>query len=146
MERKREQVTKSKSALRRVAIEAVVEVRDARNTKRGLEEAISDHQAEAVDALEGLGIESIAFDDPSADNVKIGASVVRQSTLQFDETKLRKKLGVKLWNRISTRHLDRSKLEQAVADGIIDAKVVAACSEEKAKKPFIRITEKVERR
>lgn len=136
---------KSKSAMRRVAIEAIVEVRDQRQIKREAEEAISDHQAEAIEALTALEMGTLSFDDPDVESVKIAATVIRPSELKFDEAKLRKRIGAQKFNRITTRTLDKSKLEEAVKNGSIDPKIVASCSEEKPKKPYIRITEKVER-
>lgn len=132
-----------RSAVRRRAIANVLEVRDYRADKRQLEAQIADAQQSSIHAMEELGIKSLAFDDPENERIKVGATIVESSTLEFDEDGLRKKVGAKVWNSITDRKINRTKLEEAVQAGQIDPKIVATYATEKPRKPFIRISEKV---
>lgn len=60
----------------------------------------------------------------------------RTSTTLNDQ-KLRTRLGAVLWNKVTSRALDKGKLDSAIASGVVDAVVVAACIEETKGKPYI---------
>jgi len=128
-----------RSTIRRKTQDALVELRDLRSEKRNLEDSISVVQDAALDGLSELGIKSITID---LDTITVLGTRVDGTTLHIDEGKLRKRLGARLWQRVSTRTLDRNKLEALVAAGDIDPRIVAECSEENPKKPYIRITER----
>lgn len=68
--------------------------------------------------------------------------VVSPSSMILDEQMLRKKIGVKAWNRITNRVIDSALLKEAMESGLVDALDVAACTNEKNSNPYVKITEK----
>jgi regulator of replication initiation timing len=115
----------------------IVDLKDMRDEVKGLEIQIKEKQADVLIVMDKQGLKS--------HKVKIGKKVltaVRQQnhTLVYDEDKLRKRLGASLWNKITTRVLDKKKLEAFVASGEISTTVLAACSEEKPSNPFVKVT------
>lgn len=73
---------------------------------------------------------------------KITVTKVEGTRIVIDEPKLKKSLGAAVWNRITKAVLDKEKLENEVAVGHIDPNVVAAASEEKPVKPYLKPTVK----
>lgn len=69
------------------------------------------------------------------------ATLVEAERLKIDETKLRTTLDPVTWRSVSTRKLDKERLEQAVAEEAWLAETVASCSELVTNKPYVRITE-----
>ena len=53
---------------------------------------------------------------------------------------LKTKLGAQMWNKVTTRSLDRGKLDAFIASGEVDAMTVAAASSELPNRPFLKIT------
>jgi hypothetical protein len=70
---------------------------------------------------------------------------VQSHTVTIDEPRLKKALGAPVFNKLTTAHLDRKKLENAVDLGDVDPVVVAQCSAEKTSNPYLRFTEGVAR-
>lgn len=132
-----------RSDTRRKAINRIFTLRDLRTEKRALEERIGVTQSELIALLDTLSIKSLSVIDPKEESIKITATKVTGSTLEFDQAKLRKKLGTATWNKVTTRTLDRAKLESLIASGAIDPLTIAECATEKEKKPYVRITEKL---
>lgn len=73
---------------------------------------------------------------------RITATIVRGSRLVLDEPALKKRLGADMWNKVTTRVLDRKKLDAFVASGEIDANEIAAASEEVDNAEYVKITVK----
>lgn len=126
--------------LRGSLIEGIKELRRLRDEKDRLEKDIDGVQGESISLLDRLGFKSIAFDTDSGS--KITGTKVEPTALEFDEVKLKKKIGIANWNRVTTKVLDRKKLEAAVAEGHISPATVASCASEIPRKPYIRVTEK----
>ena len=136
-------MTTRRSDVRRRAIKHLMTLREQRAIKREIEDHITQAQEAALDGIDTLGLKSLSFDHDIGDSeIRITGTRVEGTTLIFDEARLRKALGQRGWNAVSTRTLDRSKLEAAVADGRVDPRTVAECSEERPKKAYIRLTEK----
>ena len=76
---------------------------------------------------------------------KFTVTFVQSHTVTFDEAKLKKALGAPAYNKLTTAHLDRKKLEGAVDLGQVDPVVVAQCSTEKTSTPYLRFTEGIAR-
>lgn len=68
--------------------------------------------------------------------------VLRQQTetLVIDQTKLAKRLGAKLWAKVSTRSMDKAKLDAYVKSGEVKPADIAACSSWKQSSAFVKIT------
>lgn len=125
--------------VRKLAESQVSRLRDLRADKRELEDSISEIQAAGIKSLKTLGQKSIGFD---YDDSKVTGTLVQPTSLIIDETKLKKRVGAKVWRKITKPILDREKLETAIAEGLVTPQTVAACSSEEPKSPYIRITEK----
>lgn len=67
------------------------------------------------------------------------ATLSAKRTTEYNEPSLQKRLGASLWNKITTRVLDKKKLLAYIASGEVDGAVVAACSSETTGKPYVTI-------
>lgn len=130
---------KNRTPIRNKAQARITDLKLLRAEKKELEAEIDEVQQEGIALLDKLDQKSITFE---LEGRTITGTKVEGSTLEFDVAKLKKRLGTSLWNRVSTRTLDKAKLESLLAAGDIDPKIVAACSDEKPKKPYIRVNEK----
>lgn len=70
----------------------------------------------------------------------ITATVVRGERVIISEESLKKKIGATLWGKVTKQVLDKEKLEAHVATGAISATDVAACSETKENKPYVKVS------
>ena len=68
---------------------------------------------------------------------------VQNTTTVVNEDGLKKEIGARAFNKLTTAKLDRKKLETALTDGTIDPFTVGKHTEEKPSKAFIRYTEGV---
>ncbi len=67
---------------------------------------------------------------------------VQNTTYEIDQKGLRRALTAKVFDRYTTKTLDRKALERAMSDGEVDPMVVARFVTEKPGKPYLRYTEK----
>lgn len=70
------------------------------------------------------------------------ATRVQQVREAIDPVVLKKKVGAKMWDRITTKVLDKKKLEAFIASGEIDALAIADAVKENVANPFLRLTRK----
>lgn len=115
----------------------IADLHDLRAEAKALGIQIGEKQADVLVQMDKQGIKS--------HKVKVGKTILtatkqQNHTLVYDEDKLRKRLGSALWNKITTRVLDKKKLEAFVASGEIPVTTLAACSEEKPSSPFVKVT------
>lgn len=68
------------------------------------------------------------------------ATIVRSTTLKFDEHGLASELSPHMWREVTRRVLDTKALEDKVARGAIDVEVVAKYSDEVPRKPYVRLS------
>ena len=80
------------------------------------------------------------FGSKTRKTVAYRATLVTSTYTKYNETGLKKALGAPLWNKVTVSKLDTKKLDEAVADGLVDIMVVAEHSEVLDKKPFIKVT------
>lgn len=73
---------------------------------------------------------------------RVSGTIVAGTRVVIDEVGLKKRLGADLWNKVTTRSLDRKKLDAYLASGEVDVNEVAAVSEEVENAPYLRITVK----
>ena len=66
-------------------------------------------------------------------------TVIKPSSVVIDPARLKRKLGAARWNAVSNRVLDKTKLERAIVDGVVDPVEVAECSEEVPGTVYIRV-------
>ena len=75
--------------------------------------------------------------------VKVTGTLVESTGLTIDEERLKRAVGATKWQGITSRVLDRAKLEDAIAKGVIDPTLVAECSQETPRRPYVKIGERV---
>lgn len=78
---------------------------------------------------------SVTLDDGKT----IKGTLVEAQRVLYDGDKLEKTLGAPMWKKVTKQVLDAVKLEAQITVGAIDPNVVAACSEVKDNKPYIRL-------
>jgi hypothetical protein len=91
-----------------------------------------------VSAMDSKGQKSV-----SAQNGDVKGTLVTGSRMVIDEEKLKKSLTASQWRAVSKSVLDKEKLEASMVVGTVDPNTVAAATEEKDNKPYIRVTGKV---
>jgi hypothetical protein len=104
-----------------------------------LSEQIASINEQLIDLLEDIGSKEYSF--------KVGKKTVKVQRVQsqpqpvLDEPRLRKKVGVTIWNKISTRRVDKNKLKAAIANGELKETVVAECSiQPDPNNPYVKVT------
>ena len=102
-----------------------------------LEHEIAKSKKKIFDALESNEVDTITIGE-SESETKI--TIVRPTSLKFNEEKLKEKLSDKQWRQITKTVLDKKAIEDAVARGTIDISIIGANSAEVASKPYLRIT------
>lgn len=101
---------------------------------KALSEAIAEDQAAILDMMGGeVGAEH------KVDGLK--AKIVQATSIVVDEQALRKRVGAAMWNKITTRILDRKKLDAYLATGELKPTTIAAVSTEKENAPYVKITQ-----
>lgn len=119
------------------AREALTVIADYKRQIAQMDEAMRETQAELIDWMEDEGKKSLTADD--GDN-RISGTIVRGTRIVIDEGRLKKLLGAKLWNKVTKKVLDKSKLEDLIVRNEIDPMEVATCSNELDNKPYIKVT------
>lgn len=94
-------------------------------------------EAKIIDHLTSVETDSVTWEHKDGE---ARATVVRGSTMKFDEAGLEDALGRRRWHQVSKRVLDQRALEDQVARGLIDVGVVAEHVTESARKPYIKVT------
>lgn len=90
-------------------------------------------QAMVVEAMKEAGQKTM-----SASGVH--GTLVESTVVEIDADRLKGELSAPMWKRVTKTVLDKEKLEAHVATGDIDPNVVASCSEEKPRAPYIRLS------
>lgn len=70
----------------------------------------------------------------------IKSTIVQKVKMTIFEDILKKKVGAAMWNKITTKALDRKKLDAFVASGEITSAVLAESSETNPESPYATIT------
>lgn len=76
----------------------------------------------------------------SSDGRVVKGTLVVAERVIIDSDRLKDALPAKMWDKITTRVLDKGLLEAHVTTKAIDENVVASCSEIKANKPYVRVS------
>lgn len=72
----------------------------------------------------------------------IRAIIVRGDSVDTDEDVLRRKVGATKWKAITSLHIDKVKLGEAIKSGVVSEVDVAAASTLTPRKPFVKVTRK----
>lgn len=102
-----------------------------------IDAAIKEVQAEILQGLDDIQEKSLTVE---VDGRNVRATKVEAVRTTIDEKSLKHSLGEKLWLKVSTRVLDKKKLEAFIATGEVDAMVVAECSTENPTAPYIKLS------
>ncbi len=105
--------------------------------KTDIAEKIKEVEAWLIDQLDEAGQKTLTVDVADR-HVKV--TKVQGTRTVIDENTLKRSLGEKLWMKVSTRVLDKKKLEAFIASGEIDPLVVADSSTETENAAYIKIT------
>lgn len=116
----------------------VPEVADLKDQIKTLEAELATKTARLIELMSGYKRKSHSVRSKEHPEYKITATLVEAVRLVTDEGRLRKALGATLWQKVSRRVLDKGKLESAVAEGTVDANVVANATDEVPNAPYIR--------
>jgi len=98
---------------------------------------IKDLQAEIIDLLDRAEEKTFVVD---LDGRQVKATKVQGVKTVIDESSLKRSLGEKLWMKVSTRVLDKKKLEAFIAAGEVDPMTVAECSTENEIAPYVKLS------
>lgn len=118
--------------------EAQVEQReDLKDKIADLNDTLKDINTDLLIGLTDRGVSTHTF---VRNGRRYKVTKVQGKSLVIDEKKLRKRVGAAMWNRITTRTLDRKKLDAYVASGEVNTTVLAECSHEVDKTPYVKVT------
>ena len=118
----------------------IITFRDMKATIKGLEAEAKHVQSEIIDFIKGKGNKTMSAEDTKG--VTVTATVVESTSIAIDEARLKKAVGAQVWKKITTPRLDDKLLEQAIQSGEVDVNVVAQCTTETPRSPYLRLTEK----
>ena len=118
--------------------EDIIALDELRRQKDELEDTIDALQQRIVATLDSLEVKSHEVEVNGSRSIK--ATRAQSNRTVIDEVGLKKSLGETLWNKVSSRVLDKKKLEAYIASGEVNPTTVAKCSTENEGKPYIRIT------
>jgi hypothetical protein len=117
----------------------VARLEELKHQSEQIVEEVNQIRAELLKDVTKAGVKTLP--------VEIGDRIVKvtvvesKSVLVIDEAALKNALGEKGWMRVSTRIMDRKKLEASIAANETDPQIVAECSVEvPGKAPYIKVT------
>lgn len=101
------------------------------------ESAIADAKKKILQSLENNEIDTVTIGEEES---QIKVTIVRPTTLKFNEDGLQESLTPTQWRQITKTVLDKKLLEDAVARGKVDISIVSKNSKEVASTPYLKIT------
>ena len=107
----------------------------AKESAAELAKTIAELELAVIAEMTKVGVTNISVSDDA-----IKGTLVRVTRVVINDEQLETALGATMWNKVIKKVLDKDKLEAMIVVGKIDASVVAAASEEKVNKPFVKIT------
>lgn len=122
----------------RTRMETAIALDAARRKADHLKTIISDLQ---TSLLEQIG-DTKSFTVEDHDGRVLRVTRVQNTTMVINEPALKSKVDAATWNKVTTRVLDRKKLEAYIASSEVDPMIVSVCSTEKQSAPFIKISDR----
>jgi hypothetical protein len=117
----------------------LIQYQDAKAKIAELNEQAASYSAQIQMLMEQARIKNLSAKKGTK---TISATIVAGSKLVIDELGLKKAVGAAMWNKLTSRILDRKKLDAFIASGEVSADTVAKCSEEHPIAPYLRLTTK----
>lgn len=96
-------------------------------------------EAELIAEMEAQEIKSTSTE---ICGIKYTTTATQRTSYSFDEAGLKKALGARVYNKFTIAKLDRTKLEEAVQAGAVDAGVVSQYATPTTSAQGIRLTKK----
>ena len=106
----------------------------AKESAAELAKTIAELELAVIAEMTKVGVTNVSVSDDA-----IKGTLVRVTRVVINDEQLETALGATVWNKVIKKVLDKEKLEAMIVVGKIDASVVAAASEEKINKPFVKI-------
>ena len=123
------------STRRSAALTRYIEAKKAADhAKRDLELA----EEELTEALQAAGQKTITLTE--GDKVQRATYVQTEST-KIDEEGLRKAVGVKIWNKVTDRKVNKAKLVTVIGEGEVSQELASSFITVQKNKPYIRYSE-----
>ncbi len=117
----------------------LLELAEWKQKKNEAEAKVKSLTAHLTQALQDREIRKLRTEGP--DGILTG-TLVTPSVVEVDEARLKRKIGAKVWHKLTREVLDKSKLDDALATGLVDIADVALCSSEVPRSPYIKISVK----
>lgn len=111
-----------------------------RNSDEALKEVTAERRKDHDNVLASMikdGIKTITTEDGPDD---VTGTYVGGILITIDEDRLRKEIGATAFDKLTKKVLDQEKISEAIAQGKLDPVTVAACSTEKERAPYVRLT------
>lgn len=74
--------------------------------------------------------------------VRYTTTATSRTTMNFDESGIKKALGARIYNKLTSAKLDRAKLQEAIESGTVDAGVVSQHTQTVQGATTLRLTKK----
>lgn len=126
-----------KKTLSEKAQKLLVRLKQDRDEKSLIEGMCKEHQTDLIPEFKKTGVKTHKVE---TDEGVYTGTLVEASRLVFNEAKLKKALGSARWNKVTTRVLDTSKLEDLIAEDEKVADIAAKCSDEIPNSPYIKVS------
>lgn len=124
-------MTKRSLAAKVAALEAL------RNQRDALDAEIKSVQATLIEHLDSHETKSLTVE---VEDRPITITKVQAVRTEIDAAQLHEMLDKGAWLKVTTRVLDKKKLEAHIASGEVDPMVVAECAKEIANSPYIKLS------
>lgn len=119
----------------------LLKIAQLRRRRDRIIEAMTAEQEALLKQMEQAKIDRVnAHDD--VEDYDVTGVIVRASTTIMDEPALRKRVGSRVWAKLTSQTLDKSKLDSALKQGMVQDVDLAAVSTEVPKKPYVKVTNK----
>lgn len=106
-----------------------------------LAQEIKDAQQRIISAMSEADLKTTSVHAGTGKNERlIRATLVRGEATKINGEALKKQLSVSQWNKVTQRVLDNKKLEEAIANGVVDPLKVADCTATIERAPYVRLT------
>lgn len=127
-----------RKAQRERLADMVEDLRERKQAAKDAAESVHEMEAQIMEVLAEHGQDS--FETKDANGKRLRATVVQGERSILDEQRFKKKVGAQMWNKVTTRVVDKRKLKAFIASNEIKANVVAECSETYANKPYVKVS------
>lgn len=120
--------------------ELILTLSDLKKDQDDIANDIKTVQGELCDLMSSNEIKTYDFETGP---YEVKATYVSTTKTKVDEVSLKKAIGARTFNTLTTRKIDNGLLEKAIIDGKIDARIVSQSTAIVKSAPYVRITERV---